>query len=290
MSSLSAGESKYSTCPARFGGRSSLKRDSNQISLWELQEAMLTDSTADAMLESSSQVAPSRLSGTSAHSGDYGSWPRSRKQRTDAGSPRRSVVSMWAADADASLAPLASPLASANPAPLAPASRAATSEAVAASGSVAQLDAMCLAASEHDEASEGIALAALEEMARELKAEAEVRPNRPNPNPSPSPNPSPNPNPNPDPNQAESGTESGSEEVEAEPTGAAAVAAVAAVGGGAAAQELAQTLTAAADMAGDMAGDMGGDVAGDQPEQGDLLAGDLLSLLQQPSCWDLPEG
>ena len=193
MSSVSAGESKYSTCPARFGGRSSLKRDSNQISLWELQEAMLTDSTADAMLESSSQVAPSRLSGTSAHSGDYGSWPRSRKQRTDAGSPRRSVVSMWAADADASLAPLAS----ANPAPLAPASRAATSEAVAASGSVAQLDAMCLAAHEPDEASEGIALAALEEMARELKAEAEVRPNRPNPNPSPNPNPNPNANANP---------------------------------------------------------------------------------------------
>ena len=186
MSSVCAGESKYSTCPARFGGRSSLKRDSNQISLWELQEAMLTDSTADAMLESSSQVAPSRLSGTSAHSGDYGSWPRSRKQRTDAGSPRRSVVSMWAADADASLAPLAS----ANPAPLAPASRAATSEAVAASGSVAQLDAMCLAAHEPDEASEGIALAALEEMARELKAEAEVRPNRPHPNPNPNPTPS----------------------------------------------------------------------------------------------------
>ena len=85
--------------------------------------------------------------------------------------------------------------------------------------------------------------------------------------------------------------ESGSEEVEAEPTGAVAVAAV---GGGASAQELAQTLTVAADMAGDVGGDMGGDMAGDlaadQPEQGDLLTGDLLSLLQQPSCWDLPEG
>ena len=60
------------------------------------------------------------------------------------------------------------------------------------------------------------------------------------------------------------------------------MAAVAAVGGGAAAQELAHTLTAAADMA--------ADVPAERTDQGDLLAGDLLSLLQQPSCWDLPEG
>ena len=115
LSYAGAGDSKYSTCPARLGSRSSLKRDSNQISLWELQEAMLNDSTAAV---ESSEVAPSRLSGTSAHSGDYGSWPRSRKQRTDEGSPRRSVLSMWTAP-NASLAPL-SPLA-----PLAPAAPAA---------------------------------------------------------------------------------------------------------------------------------------------------------------------
>jgi hypothetical protein len=78
-----------------------------------------------------------------------------------------------------------------------------------------------------------------------------------------------------------------SEAAPSEPTGAAAVAAVAAVGGGAAAQELAHTLTAAADMAAEVAADrtdQGDLVAGDR----DLLAGDLLSLLQQPSCWDLP--
>ena len=159
------GESKYSTCPARLGRRSSLKRDSNQISLWELQEAMLNDSTAAAAVESS-EVPRSRLSGSSAHSGDYGSWPRSRKQRIDEGSPRRSVLSMWTIP-DAPLVPLAPH------APLAPAAPAATSEAVTLSGSVVELDAMCLSAVAADDASEGIALATLEAMARELSAEAE---------------------------------------------------------------------------------------------------------------------
>ena len=310
----SAGDSKYSTCPARLGRRSSLKRDSNQISLWELQEAMLNDSTAAAV--ESSEVAPSRLSGTSAHSAvsDYGSWPRSRKQRTcERASPARaSVLSMWTAP-DASLAPFA-PF---GVPPLVPLAPAATSDAATPSGSVAELDAMCLSAAATDEASEGIALATLEAMARELSADAE--------------------------SETESESEgsllaAGAGEAlgacgqaacaaaSPEPTGAAA-----AVGGGvaAAAEELelllavglppasyspatyarlrrppACAVASAASPVGeaevDETGLDGGDllaagdaeVAGDAGDgnQNDLLAGDLFLLLQQPGSWEQSGG
>merc|ERR1719364_265197 len=70
---------RAATCPARLGGRSARKRDSDSMSIWQLQEAFSSDLAPPVLatrVDSYRSVASSECS-------DYGSWPRVRKQRTN---------------------------------------------------------------------------------------------------------------------------------------------------------------------------------------------------------------
>lgn len=146
---------RFATAPARLGPRSSLKRDSNQMSLWELQEAMQHPADGPGGSE-----APSPRSSVS-EATDYGSWPRVRKQRTD--EPRQmSVFDITAAFDER------------------PSATSTADNTLAAS--LAELEAMTRveeSAEANTGAEEDIALAALESMAKELQADAMKEPPAP---------------------------------------------------------------------------------------------------------------
>ena len=75
---MSSSPHRFNTAPARLGGRSSLKRASDGMTVWQLQEAMGTLNDAPVL---ATRVDSYRSNASSEHS-DYGSWPRVRKQRT----------------------------------------------------------------------------------------------------------------------------------------------------------------------------------------------------------------
>ena len=80
---MSSSPHRFNTAPARLGGRSSLKRASDGMTVWQLQEAMGTPNDVPVL---ATRVDSYRSNASSEHS-DYGSWPRVRKQRDGIGSP-----------------------------------------------------------------------------------------------------------------------------------------------------------------------------------------------------------
>merc|ERR1719373_160366 len=73
-----ASSHRFNTAPARLGRRSSLKRDSDSMTVWQLQEAIGATNDGPVL----ATRVDSYRSNASSELSDYGSWPRVRKQRT----------------------------------------------------------------------------------------------------------------------------------------------------------------------------------------------------------------